>query len=105
MATILGFLLGPIGRWIIISLLSVGFLAWIRADAAGPWKAQAEKLSALIVKQHQDAQKDRALAEANAARAQELENEISRIVGEGGWTKLRADELERLRRIAGGNSR
>jgi hypothetical protein len=104
MMAILGFFMGPIGRWILISVASVGFMAWIRADARAPYAAKVTELETAIKNRDINAERDRKLAETHAVRAEELEHEITKLVAENGWTRLRPDELARLQQLAGRNA-
>jgi len=65
---ILSFLTGTIGRYLILAVIGVGFLAWIRADAAAPYKQE------IAVLRQAAANKER-LAKANERRAEEAERE------------------------------
>lgn len=97
------FLMGPIMRWVVMGAGALIFTAWMRHNAAAPYADRVEELRTAIVKQHQSAERDRVLAEANAARAEELENELEKIKSPTG-TRLTGDELGRLRKLAGARS-
>jgi hypothetical protein len=101
MMAVVGFFLGPIGRWILISVASVGFMAWIRADARAPYAQKVTELETAIKNRDINAERDRKLAETHAVKAEELQNELDKIIAVGGGTKLRPDELDRLRKLAG----
>lgn len=102
--TIVGFFLGPIGRWVLISVASVAFMAWVRHDARAPYADRVAELTTSITHQHENAERDRQLAEKNAAKAEELQNELEKIKSPSG-TKLTGDELGRLRVLARSHSR
>ena len=100
---ILGFFLGPIGRWIIISVASVAFMAWVRADARAPYVAAVTELKTAIENRDKNAERDRKLAEAQAESAGHRNAELEKIVAGigGGACRLSAAELGQLRQLAG----
>ena len=107
MAFIFSFLTGAIGRYIMIGVAIFAAIAWIRHDAAAPYKREIAAL-------RQAAASSLKLAEADQARAKQAEIEKAEIQQmlqvvidetnqEGTACKLSAGELKRLRNLAASN--
>lgn len=102
-----GFIGSSIAQYAIIGLVGLGAIAWLRADAAAPYKATISKLKKAADDKEKIEGEDRRRAEANASKAEELQNELDRIVADtkAGACKLSADELSRLQYLAGTGKR
>lgn len=104
----------PFLPYIAIGLVAIGGLTWLRSEWVAPYKAAIAGYEATITKMKkasEDREKiegeDRRRAEANAAKAEELQSELDRIIKDTqpDACKLSASELERLRNLAGDSKR
>ena len=106
-STILGWLIGPIGRWVVMSVVGFGLLAWVRADARGPIEAQNQELRAIIKKRDETAEADRRLALQSHKEAKELQDELDKILSEAAQQSQRCRlsdaDLDRLRKLSKAN--
>lgn len=106
------FLSGPIGRWLLISAVSLGFMAWLRADARAPYEAKVTELETAIRNRDMNAERDRRLAEAQATEATERSDALERMLAElkvvaaedvaaaaSAGCKLSPPDLDRLRKL------
>lgn len=106
------FLSGPIGRWLLISAVSLGFMAWLRADARAPYEARVVELQTAIRNRDENAERDRRLAEAQATEATERNDALERMLAEvknvaaedvaaaaSAGCKLAPTDIERLRKL------
>ena len=97
----------PMVRWGLIALGGVLFTAFMRADAAQPWKNQVLELKQVIAERERIIEGHNALLSVHEAEADKLKTEIEGIVHATGNTPdacvFTAAQLFQLRRIAGVN--
>lgn len=106
MLTILSFFLGPIGRWIIISVLGVGLMSWITGTAKAPYEARVTELETAIKQRDQNAERDRKLAEDQTTTAERRDADLGMVVaasGKGACSFTDA-ELKQLQQLANARS-
>jgi len=105
--TVLSWVVGPFGRYVVMGVLSVGFMAWIRADARAPYRAEIVELKKAAAAREKLEADDRKVAESNAQRAGELQAELGKLIeisrAAPAACKFSDDELKRLRHLAGTN--
>ncbi len=99
-----GFFGGAVGQYVLIGGLALGGLAWLRYDAAAPYRAA-------VVKLHKDAAKNEAIAEADTIRADVAEAALASAQAQleslihdqkPDACRLSADDVKRLRVLAAG---
>lgn len=90
-----GFALSAIGKYVMIALAGIAVVTWLRADAAAPYKATITAMHKASKDKERIEGEDRRRAEANAARAEELQSELDRIVKDTAAGACRLSELER----------
>jgi hypothetical protein len=103
---ILSFITGTIGRYLILAVVGLGLVAWIRADAAAPYKAEAAALRQAAVRNEAIIAADTARAEADRAEIARLQSTVEAIANESriaGACQLSPADIERLQSLAAGN--
>lgn len=104
---ILSFITGTIGRYLLIGIVAVGLLAWIRHDAAAPYRAEAaalrEGLAHRIAIEQADAARARAAEEEAARLAGQLEQIVNEANQDNGACRFTELERQRLLTLATGN--
>lgn len=105
-ATILSWVAMPIIRYGLIAVAGLLFTAFMRDNAARPWKNQVTELKETIVARERIIKSHEELVEANEAEAEKLKVEIEGIVNASkdhpGACVLSSAQLQQLRRLAGG---
>ena len=106
MPFILSFLTGAIGKYLMIGVVAFGALAWIRADAAAPYKREVIVLrQAAADKERLAKENERRAAEAEAEK-QEFQKRLQVLIDEtnrdGTACVFSDSELERLRNLSAG---
>lgn len=94
---------GTAGRYILITIAGVGFLAWIRADAAAPYKREVVALREAAARKEAILKADAERAEADRSEIERLKARVEAIAHESrlaGACQLSDVELKRLRELA-----
>ena len=103
-ATLFSWIIGPIGRWVALTILGGVFLAWVRADARAPYANQVSELETIIKKRDETAKRDRQLVKDQTARAERLQNELEILIAKANSDesscRLSQLELDRLHKLA-----
>lgn len=106
MTLLSSFITGTIGRYLLMGVIGLGLLAWIRADAAAPYKAEASALRHAIARNEAIIRADAARASAAEEEAARLAAQLEQIVNEAnmdeGACRLGDSERERLQQLAAG---
>lgn len=104
-STLLSWLLTPLARWIGIAALGLIFTAYMRVDAARPWKNQVAELKEAVAKRERIIEDHANSLELHEAEAEKLKTEIEGIVhaskDDPSACVLSAAQLAQLRRVAG----
>lgn len=97
-----GFALTAIGKYVMIGVAGFVALLWLRHEFRGPLQATIHAMHKASADKERIAGEDRRRADANAARAEELQSELDRIVAEtkAGACRLSQLEIDRLRRLS-----
>ncbi len=104
----------PLLPYAAAALVALGALTWLHHEWTAPYEkviASRDKTIAdfktAIAERAKIEGEDRRRAEANATKAEELQNELDRIVKEASPSacKLSAGDLERLRQLSDGRKR
>jgi len=107
MTLLFSFITGTIGRYLLIGVVAVGFLAWIRYDAAAPYRAETaalrEGLARRIAIEQADAARARAAEEEAARLAGQLEQIVNEANQDNGACRFTELERKRLLTLATGN--
>lgn len=110
MSIIISLLTGTIGRYLILAVVSVGFLAWIRADAASPYKTAIVELRKASERKDEIIRRDAERQLNDMQRQSQLESRLNDILSTQNADSCRLSERElvSLRDLAngsGGNGR
>jgi uncharacterized protein YbjT (DUF2867 family) len=106
-APILTLFTGAVGKYLLIGALSIGFLAWIRNDAAAPYRAEVSALRAASAQKERLLQADAARAEIDRFEHAREKAELEKIIEESrnpGACKLSGVELGKLYDLAAGRA-
>ena len=100
---IISFLTGTIGRYLLMAVLGIGFLAWIRADAAAPYRHAVTELREASQRKDEIIQRDAERQLDDMQREAQLKERLDAILKDSsGSCKLSGDDIERLRVLASG---
>lgn len=107
---IFSFLTGTIGRWLMLAVVGLGLVAYIRHDAAAPYKNAIEKMREASQKKDDIIRRDAARQLDDMQRQSQLESRLNDIISTQNADSCRLSERElvSLRDLAngsGGNGR
>lgn len=103
---IFSFLTGTIGRWLMLAVVGLGLVAYIRHDAAAPYKNAIEKMREASQKKDEIIRRDAERQLDDMQRQSQLESRLNEILSTSNADSchLSTDELERLRSLANPSS-
>ena len=105
MSAVIPWLFGAVGKYLLIAVVGVSALAWIRADAAAPYKAEIAELEASLAQRVEIEQGDKARAKADRAEIRRLMAQVEAIVNESGDScNFDSSQRELLHRLAVGKN-
>jgi|SRR5262245_7924483 len=101
-ATLLSWVAMPLVRYALIAVGGLLFTAFMRADAARPWKNQVTELQTAIVVRDQIIKSHNELAEEDRVKAEALDKEIEAIshAAKPDDCRLTTADLTKLRQLA-----
>ena len=105
MSAIIPWLFGATGKYVLIAVLGVSALAWIRADAAAPYKAEIAELEASLARRAEIEKSDEARAKADRAEIERLMAQVEAIANESGDScNFDSAQRDRLLRLSAGKN-
>ncbi len=98
---VLSFLGGAVGKYVLIGALALGGLAWVRHNAAAPYKAEIASLRIAAQKKEAIVEADTARKLADVAETEEENTRLRDIISTLSVTSCRPEpaQLERLKKL------
>lgn len=105
LGTIIDLFTGGVGKYIVIALAFFAAVAWVRADAAAPYKAQIVAMKQSLVQRAAIEKADATRAETDRSEIERLKAIVETIANESrtaGACQLSPADVAKLHRLATG---